>query len=74
MIKMAMIAIHNRIKSERLKTRMIIQVHDELVFEVHRDELTAVSILVKEEMEKVVSLIVPLEVDVSWGNSWSEAH
>ena len=74
MIKMAMIAIHNRIKSERLKTRMIIQVHDELVFEVPRDELTAVSTLVKEEMEKVVSLIVPLEVDVSWGNSWSEAH
>jgi DNA polymerase-1 len=74
MIKMAMIAIHNRIKSERLKTRMIIQVHDELVFEVPRDELTAVSTLVKEEMEKVAGLNIPLEVDVSWGNSWSEAH
>jgi len=74
MIKMAMIAIHNRIKSERLKTRMIIQVHDELVFEVPRDELTAVSTLVKEEMEKVAGLSIPLEVDVSWGISWSEAH
>ncbi len=74
MIKMAMIAIHHRIRREGLKVKMIIQVHDELVFEVPQDELTAVSAMVKEEMEKVVSLNVPLEVDVSWGNSWSEAH
>jgi DNA polymerase-1 len=74
MVKMAMIAIHHRIKREELKVRMIIQVHDELVFEVPRDELTAVSAMVKEEMEKVVSLSVPLEVEVSWGKSWSEAH
>jgi DNA polymerase-1 len=57
-----------------MKVRMIIQVHDELVFEVPQDELTAVSAMVKEEMEKVVTLNVPLEVDVNWGTSWSEAH
>jgi DNA polymerase-1 len=74
MIKMAMIAIHRRIRREGLKVRMIIQVHDELVFEVPQDELTAVSAMVKEEMEKVVTLNVPLEVDVNWGTSWSEAH
>jgi len=74
LIKVAMVAIDHRITREELKTKMIIQVHDELVFEVPESELEAVQKMVKEEMEKVVKLSIPLEVDVHWGKNWSEAH
>jgi DNA polymerase-1 len=74
LIKVAMVAIDHRITREELKTKMIIQVHDELVFEVPESELEAVQKMVKEEMEEVVKLSIPLEVDVHWGKNWSEAH
>jgi len=74
LIKSAMITINNRIRLDSLKTKMIIQIHDELVFEVPEKELELVRHLVKEEMENVVELTVPLEVEIHWGKTWDEAH
>lgn len=73
-IKKAMINIYERLHSEGLKSRMILQVHDELVFEVIEDELEAMSELVRHEMENAVSLDVPIKVDVGSGKNWAEAH
>ncbi len=73
-IKIAMINIHNRMKAEKLQSKMILQVHDELVFDVLKLELEAVKKLVKEEMEQAVSLSVPLTVDSGFGSNWLEAH
>jgi DNA polymerase-1 len=56
------------------KTRMILQVHDELVFDVPKNELASIQSLVKETMEQAVELQVPLVVDVSTGDNWLEAH
>src|SRR4030066_2496258 len=66
-IKIAMINIHKRLKKEGLKTKMLLQVHDELLFEAPIEEKDKVKILVKEEMEKVVELQVPLKVDIGIG-------
>jgi len=74
LIKVAMVTIANRIKQKSLKTKMIIQVHDELVFEVPEKELKVVQQMVKEEMENVVELTILLEVEINWGKNWSEAH
>ncbi len=73
-IKMAMIKIQSRIQEEGLKTKMLLQVHDELLFEVPVDEKDKVTEMIKAEMEGAVSLSVPLEVDISSGINWSEAH
>ncbi len=72
-IKIAMVNVYNRLEKECLKSSLILQVHDELILEVHRDELPYVKNLVIEEMENAVRLQVPLLVDVNWGNSWYEA-
>jgi len=74
LIKVAMVNIENRITQMSLKTKMIIQVHDELVFEMPEKELEVVQKMVKEEMESVVELTIPLEVEIHWGKNWSEAH
>jgi len=73
-IKIAMINTHQRMKAEKLQSKMILQVHDELVFDVLKTELEAVKKLVKEEMERAVSLTVPLTVDSGFGSNWLEAH
>jgi DNA polymerase-1 len=73
-IKAAMIAIHAEIKRRALKSRMIIQVHDELVFEVYKPELQEMKALVKDAMENVVKLSVPLVVDMGTGDNWLDAH
>ncbi len=73
-IKVAMINIHNRLIAEKLRSKMILQVHDELNFSVANDELLHVEQLVKEEMEKAFSLSVPLLVEVGKGKNWLEAH
>jgi len=72
LMKKAMIDIWREIKRQRLKTKMIIQVHDELVFEVPNEEKEAIESLVKEKMEKVYSLKVPLKVHLEWGVNWAE--
>ncbi len=70
LIKLAMIRIHRELRERKLESRMLLQVHDELVFEVPDEELETLRALVKEEMEAVVSLSVPLVVDVAVGRNW----
>jgi DNA polymerase-1 len=72
LIKIAMIRIRDRLDAERLSARMLLQVHDELVFEVPADELPVVTTLVKHEMAHAASLSVPLVVDAGAGHNWLE--
>ncbi|GAI94568.1 unnamed protein product, partial [marine sediment metagenome] len=74
LIKKAMINIHQRLNQNGLRTRMLLQVHDELVFEVPEEELDAVIPMVREEMEGIYPLRVPLKVDINKGRNWDEAH
>ena len=67
-------ALVARIRAERLQSRLIMQVHDELVFEVAEEELLRMELLVNEEMSRAVESRVPLKVDISHGTNWSEAH
>ena len=73
-IKIAMVNIHARLKKERLKAKMILQVHDELIFEVTPDELDQVKDLVVTEMSGAARLDVPLKVEWGTGSNWMEAH
>jgi DNA polymerase-1 len=73
-IKIAMIHIHNKLKAGNYKTKMLLQVHDELVFDVYKPELETVKTLVKTEMENAYTLSVPLDVDLDIGDNWLEAH
>ena len=73
-IKKAMIAVDGRMQSERLKSKMVLQIHDELLFEVPPEELELMRRLVTEEMESVLELSVPLTVECSYGKNWLEAH
>ncbi|HYE96251.1 MAG TPA: DNA polymerase I [Rubricoccaceae bacterium] len=74
MIKRAMVAVHRRIREEGLKARMILQVHDELVFEVPEGEVDVLTPLVVEEMKGALPLTVPIEVEVGTGPNWLDAH
>ncbi len=73
-IKVAMVNIAKRFKNEKIKSKMILQVHDELNFSVFNEELSHVEHLVVEEMENAVKLIVPLKADAGTGKNWLEAH
>lgn len=73
MIKKAMVNIDKRFKCEKIKSKMILQVHDELVFDCLKEELDIVSRIVKEEMINVIKLNVPLDVDIEYGKDWYEA-
>ena len=73
-IKISMIQIGRRLKETGLKSRMILQVHDELLFEVRNQELEAIIDIVRKEMEGVIRLCVPLRVDIHYGKNWAEAH
>ena len=73
-IKQAMLGVDRAIRAEGLKSRLIMQVHDELVFEVPEAELEQMKELVNREMSQAVALQVPLKVDINYGNNWSEAH
>jgi len=74
LIKKAMINIHSRLIQEGFQTKMLLQVHDELVFEVPEEELDTVVPMVRREMEGVYPLRVPLKVDIKKGRNWDEAH
>ncbi|MCK5739237.1 DNA polymerase I, partial [bacterium] len=74
LIKIAMINIHQRLQAEALKTKMLLQVHDELIFEVPQVELEYIQKLVREEMESAIQLDVPLKVEMGIGQNWLEAH
>ncbi len=73
-IKLAMINIQNIIEKEKLKSKMLLQVHDELVFDVHKKELEFLKSIVKKEMENAYKLEIPLIVEIGVGNNWLEAH
>lgn len=73
-IKIAMVNVYRRLKTEKLKSRLILQVHDELIVECPEEERETVERLLKDEMERAVTLSVPLTADVSSGKSWAEAH
>ena len=72
-IKLAMIAAYKKLKAAKVKSRILIQVHDELVLEVKNDELTTVKNILHETMEDVVKLAVPLIIDIHSGKNWAEA-
>ena len=73
-IKMAMINIHRKILEQGLSSRLILQIHDELLFEAKEDEADRLEALVRDEMERVVTLSVPLKVSIGKGYSWAAAH
>jgi len=71
MIKLAMLAIHRRLKAEKLPAKMLLQIHDELVFETPADSIDNLSQLVREEMQRALPIRVPLKVDVKIGDNWA---
>jgi DNA polymerase-1 len=73
-IKIAMIDIHRKLREGSFRTRMLLQVHDELVFDVFKPELDEVSVLIKKAMESAYTLKVPLDVEIGVGSNWLEAH
>jgi DNA polymerase-1 len=73
-MKVAMVHIYQRLKREGLKTKMLLQVHDELIFSVPQEEKGRVGAIVKEEMENACHLAVPLLAEGGWGKNWLEAH
>ena len=73
-IKVAMVKIYQRFMQENIRSKMILQVHDELNFSVYPDEKEKVQQIVIEEMEKAYAMQVPLRADCGWGNNWLEAH
>ncbi|MEL5939820.1 DNA polymerase, partial [Tetragenococcus halophilus] len=72
-LKIAMIELDKQLKEKQLETNMLLQVHDELVFEVPESELKTLDQLVKEVMENAVHLDVPLITESSWGKTWYDA-
>ncbi|RWY85934.1 DNA polymerase I [Pediococcus acidilactici] len=72
-IKIAMINMQNELEKRQLKTRMLLQVHDELIFEVPDEEMSVIKELVPKVMDSAINLDVPLKVETSWGNNWYDA-
>ena len=72
MIKKAMVTLHRRMLDENLKSKMILQVHDELVFEVEKAEHDRINQIVRIEMEGALKLSIPLKVDMGFGKNWRE--
>ena len=74
MIKLAMIAIHKELSTGKYKTRMLLQVHDELIFDVPKDEIEIIKPVIEKCMREALPLKVPVEVGMGTGKSWLEAH
>jgi DNA polymerase I - 3''-5'' exonuclease and polymerase domains len=74
MIKIAMINIYNDLNERNLKTRMILQVHDELVFDVYKEELEIVKPIISNRMKNAIPLLIPVDVEMNTGTNWLEAH
>jgi DNA polymerase-1 len=73
-IKIAMINIYKKFEEMNCKSKMLLQVHDELVFDIHNDELEDMKKLIQEEMQNAYKMSVPLDVEVGTGQNWLEAH
>ena len=69
-----MINVDRRLRKEGLQSRMVLQIHDELVFDAVKEEVGILCTIVREEMENVTKLSVPLTVECNYGNNWLEAH
>ena len=74
LIKMAMIKIDDQFNERGFKSRMLLQVHDELIFEVHENEIEEVRTLIRECMESAITLSVPLKVEMGVADNWLDAH
>jgi len=74
MIKIAMVDIHREIEKQGLRSRMVLQVHDELVFDVHKDEVETLKPIVETNMRNALKLTVPIVVEMGVGQNWLEAH
>ncbi|HRD39889.1 MAG TPA: DNA polymerase, partial [Bacteroidia bacterium] len=74
MIKVAMINIHNELSKMNIKSRMVLQVHDELVFDVYKPELDLIKPIIEKHMQHALPLKVPVEVGMGVGVNWLEAH
>lgn len=74
MIKLAMIKIYNELKKRKAKTKMILQVHDELVFDAHKEEVDELKYIIKDIMENALPLNLPVVVDIGIGDNWLDAH
>ncbi len=74
MIKLAMINIYNELNRMKARSKMVLQVHDELLFDVHKDEVGEISAMVKEKMENAIPMNVPIEVETGTGKNWLDAH
>ena len=73
-IKIAMINIYKKLTEGNWKSKMLLQVHDELVFDVHNSELEKIQPMIKHEMENAFKMVVPLDVEIGMGQNWLEAH
>jgi DNA polymerase-1 len=73
-IKVAMIRIQEDLRKMKLRSKMILQVHDELVFDVHKEELDSIQPVIAERMTTAVKMRVPLEIDMNHGDNWLQAH
>lgn len=73
-IKIAMINIHKKLEEGKYKSKMLLQVHDELVFDIYKPELEELRVMIKSEMEQAYTIAVPLDVEVGLGENWLEAH
>ena len=71
-IKLAMIRVDSKLQQEKWSCRILLQVHDELIIEVPEKDINRAASLVKDVMEEVIDLAVPLKVDISWGANWAE--
>ena len=69
-----MINIYKKLSSENWKSKMLLQVHDELVFDVHNSELEKIQPMIKYEMENAFKMAVPLDIEIGLGKDWLEAH
>jgi DNA polymerase-1 len=69
-----MINIYEALEEQNFKSKMLLQVHDELIFDAHKDEIDALRSLVKDKMENAFKLDVPLDVEMGTGQNWLEAH
>ena len=74
MIKIAMVNIHQEMAKTGIRSQLIMQVHDELVFEVHKDELEELSSIVESQMKNAIPMKVPIEIDLGTGKNWLAAH
>ena len=74
MIKLAMIHIHHWIQAQQLRSHMILQVHDELVFDAHQEEILLLRQQIPKLMQEALLLAIPIEVDVKVGTNWLDVH